>query len=365
MSRVLSSLPVNDGFFMPSEVYPQQEVWMAWPERTDSWRLNAEPAQQSFCQLACIIAECTPVVMVVSAQQYNQARAALPDHINVVEMLYDDCWMRDIGATYLINHSGERRGVSWQFNAWGGLVDGLYHPWDNDNKVAEKMLAITRDDIYIAPFVLEGGAIHTDGDGTLYTTEECLLHPSRNPELSKPEIENNLKNYLGVEKIIWLPKGVHPCDETNGHVDNVLHVARPGEVLLSVWEDKIDPQFEVSQQTLELLRSSRDAKGRQIKVYELPTPGPLFRTGKESEGIDHSANMQRGAGEQLAGSYANFLITNSAIIFPLLDVAKDEQAKQVLIDAFPDHKVVGVAGREILLGGGNIHCITQNVPVVG
>ncbi|MFM2479912.1 agmatine deiminase [Celerinatantimonas sp. YJH-8] len=361
MSNIITQLPIEEGFYMPGEHHPQCEVWMAWPVRSDNWRNGAKPAQKTFVDIACAIAEETPVVMVVNQVQYANAREQLPAHIKVIEMSYNDSWMRDIGATYVINSQGQRRGVSWQFNAWGGLVDGLYFPWNLDDQVAEKMLSLTNDDRYQAPLVLEGGSIHTDGEGTLFTTEACLLHPSRNPELSKQAIEAHLKQYLGVEKIIWLPHGIFN-DETNEHVDNVLHVVKPGEVILAYCDDPKDPQYLWSQQALQVLENERDAKGRALKIHKMPMPGPLYMTEAEAQNIDSSDGMMRQAGERLAASYANFLITNQRIVYPLLDERYDATAKQVLESAFPEHQVVGVAAREILLGGGNIHCITQQVP---
>ncbi|MGY5451749.1 agmatine deiminase [Agarivorans sp. MS3-6] len=363
MSRIIEEVPASAGFYMPGEHQSQSEVWMSWPLRSNNWRYSGKFAQHAFVEVAITIAQATPVVMLVEQSQYANARAQLPAHIKVIEMSYNDSWMRDIGATYVVNQGGERRGISWQFNAWGGLVDGLYFPWDLDDAVAEKMLNITGDASYKAPFVLEGGAIHTDGDGTLYTTKECLLHPSRNPDLSQQQIEENLKSYLGIEKIIWLDKGLYN-DETNGHVDNIMHVIKPGEVALTCCDDPSDPQYAISQAAYKQLSNERDAKGRALKIYKLPMPGPLYMSEEEAAGIDQTEGMQREAGERLAASYANFLISNGLVVFPLLDEANDELAKNVLIEAFPEHKVVGVTAREILLGGGNIHCITQQVPSV-
>ncbi len=361
MSSIVEGYPQDAGFRMPAEHEPQKEVWMAWPVRSDNWRFSGKLAQKAFVDVASAIAEVTPVVMLVGHEQFANARAQLPDQIKVVEMSYNDCWMRDIGASYVVNDKGDRSGVSWQFNAWGGLVDGLYFPWDLDDAVAEKMLNITGDNMFKAPFVLEGGSIHTDGEGTIYTTEECLLHPSRNPDLSKQDIENYLAQYLGAEKVIWLPNGLFN-DETNGHVDNILHVVRPGEVALTWCEDLNDPQYEISRSAYDVLRTQLDAKGRSIKVHKLPMPGPLYIEEHEAQGIDQSDGMEREAGERLAASYANFLITNGRIIFPLLDSNNDSVAQVALQKAFPEHEVVGVNAREILLGGGNIHCITQQVP---
>jgi len=363
MSIVHSTKPAADGFHMPGEHEPHEEIWMAWPERTDNWRNGAKPAQRCFIEVAKAIAEVTPVTMAVSAAQYENARARLPEHIRVVEMSTNDSWMRDIGPSYVVNGKGERRGIDWEFNAWGGLVDGLYFPWDRDNQVAQKICEIHRDDSYKAGIILEGGSIHTDGDGTLFTNEECLLHPSRNPDLSKEEIEQVLKDHLGVEKVLWLPNGLFN-DETNGHIDNLLHVVKPGEVVLSWCEDENDPQYAISQAAYEFLSNATDAKGRKLKIHKINIPGPLYISEEEASGIDMADGMEREAGERLAGSYANFLITNGRIILPLLDMQNDDQARAVLQDAFPDYEIVGVEAQEILLGGGNIHCITQQVPAV-
>ncbi|MFV0574455.1 MAG: agmatine deiminase [Vibrio sp.] len=363
MSTKLDSFPIDDGFKMPGEHESHQEIWMAWPTRSDNWRFSGKLAQQAFTDVATAIAQSTPVVMLVEQSQYSNARQHLPDHIKVIEMSYNDCWMRDIGATYLVNSNGQRRAVSWKFNAWGGLVDGLYFPWDLDDLVSDKMANITEDDFYQAPFVLEGGSIHSDGEGTIYTTEECLLHPSRNPDLTKAEIEHLLCKYLGAQKVIWLPQGLYN-DETNGHVDNIMHVIAPGKVALTWCDNPDDPQYKISQDAFRALTQTTDAQGRQIQVFKLPLPGPLYITKEEAFGIDASEGMEREEGERLAASYANFLITNSSIIFPLLDDQKDAEAKLVLQEAFPNYRIIGVPAREILLGGGNIHCITQQVPAL-
>ena len=177
MTTTYKTTPREDGFRMPGEHEPHAGMWMAWPERTDNWRYGGKPAQLAFVNVAKAIAEVTPLTMAVSAGQYDNARNLLPDHIRVVEITTNDSWMRDIGPSYVVNDKGERRGVDWEFNAWGGLVDGLYFPWDRDDQVAHKICEMEGDGHYRAPIILEGGSIHVDGDGTLYTTEECLLHP--------------------------------------------------------------------------------------------------------------------------------------------------------------------------------------------
>ncbi|MBY5991188.1 agmatine deiminase [Ferrimonas balearica] len=357
----LQSTPRADGFYWPAEFAPQQHVWLAWPERPDNWRLGGKPAQQAFVAVAEVIARATEVSVLVSPEQYQFARHSLPDGIRVVEMSYNDAWMRDIGPTSLVDDQGGLRMVSWQFNAWGGLEDGLYFPWDKDDQVAMKIADLMGYDHYQAPFVLEGGAIHCDGEGTLYTTEECLLHPSRNPHLTREEIEAQLREYLGIEQVIWLPRGL-VNDETNGHVDNLLHVIGPAKVVLTWCDDAEDPQYAISRAAFEVLASARDAKGRAIEVVKLPMPGPLHLSAQEAAGIEPSGGMKRQAGERLGASYANLLITNELVVMPLLDEATDTEALARVQAAMPRHQVVGVPTREIVLGGGNIHCITQQVP---
>ncbi|HIF9295459.1 TPA: agmatine deiminase [Photobacterium damselae] len=359
MEKILT--PTEQGFHMPGEHEAHDCIWMAWPERTDNWRYGAKLAQKAFADVAKAIVQTTPVTMIVSAAQYQNARRQLPSEIKVIEMSCDDSWMRDIGPSYVINTNGQRMGIDWEFNAWGGLVDGLYFPWDKDDAVASKICNILGDPSYRAPIILEGGSIHVDGDGTLYTTEECLLHPSRNIDLTKEEIEQHLKESLGVQKVIWLPQGLYN-DETNGHVDNIMHVVKPGEVALTWCDDPNDPQYEISRKALDILSTERDAKGRQILVHKLPFPGPLYITEEEAGGIDTSDGMEREIGERLAASYANYLVTNNQIVYPLLDSNHDQDVAMIFSSLYPNYKITGVPAREILLGGGNIHCITQQIP---
>ncbi|TGG91457.1 agmatine deiminase [Natronospirillum operosum] len=357
--------PPPKGFRMPAEWAPQSAVWMLWPERPDNWRLGAKPAQGAFVAVARAISCFTPVTLGVSAGQYRHARSCFgaDPAIRVVELSSNDAWMRDVGPTFVQHQqSGELRGIDWQFNAWGGLHSGLYFPWDRDNEIADKVLSMTRTPAHRADFVLEGGAIHVDGEGTVLTTEECLLHPNRNPHLSRQDIEQRLCAWLGAEKVLWIPEGIFE-DETDGHVDNMACFIRPGEIALAWTDDENDPQHARSQAALAALESQTDARGRSLTVHRLPLPGPLYMTAEEAAGIDpDSSGMSRAAGDRLAASYINFLITNGGIIMPAFDDPMDDIARQCLQDWLPDYEIVTVPGREILLGGGNIHCITQQQP---
>jgi agmatine deiminase len=362
MTKLLDTTPAADGFRMPGEFEPHSGCWMLWPERASNWRLGAKPAQSAFAAVATAIATSEPVTVGVSARQFVQARSMLPDAVRVVELSSDDAWMRDVGPTFVVNKRRELRGVDWMFNAWGGLNGGLYFPWDQDDLVARKVLEIEGCDRYRAPFVLEGGAIHVDGEGTLLTTEECLLNPNRNPQLDSGQLEILLHEYLGITSVVWLGQGV-VNDETNGHIDNLCCFARPGEVVLTWTDNKRDPQYKVSLDAYERLMDSRDAQGRRFKVHKLIHPGPLKRSKEEARHIDIEEGVHpRPADERLAASYVNFYIGNSAIVMPLLDPKRDKLAMKQLEEIFPERRIIGVQSREILLGGGNIHCITQQVP---
>jgi agmatine deiminase len=354
----INSTPAADGFRMPGEFEPHDGCWMAWPERPDNWRLGAEPAQEAFAAVAAAIAVSEPVTMAASPTQLERARSLLPPSVRVVELESDDAWMRDIGPSFVVDGVDGRRGVDWRFNAWGEI----YSPWDRDERVAAGVLELENAERYRAPLVLEGGSIHVDGEGTVLTTEECLLNPNRNPELGREQIERALLDYLGAEKVVWLGRGVY-ADETDGHVDNLACFARPGVVLLTWCEDESDPQLAISRDALARLEAATDARGRPFEVIRLPSPGPLHATAEEAAGVEpREGTLPRRAGDRLAGSYANFYIGNSRVVMPLLDERHDDAAAVILRDCFPGREVVGVPSREILLGGGNIHCITQQVP---
>jgi agmatine deiminase len=365
MSSTLDSTPAADGFRMPAEFEPHSGCWMAWPERPDNWRLEARPAQQAYAAVAEAIAAAEPVTMAVSDAQFERCRSLLSPAIRVVEISSDDAWVRDTGPTFVVDGAGARRGVDWHFNAWGGFDGGLYSSWDRDDRVAAKVLEIEGADRYRAPLVLEGGAIHVDGEGTVLATEECLLNRNRNPEMTREQVERALCDYLGAEKVVWLGRGVYD-DETDGHVDNLACFARPGVVLLTWAEDESDPQHAISRDALERLEAATDARGRRFEVVRLPSPGPLLIEAGEAAGVEAGEGTRpRRPGDRLAASYVNFYLASSRLILPLLDERFDEQAAEILRRCFPERDLVGVPAREILLGGGNVHCITQQVPAVG
>lgn len=362
--RITNSTPKADGFYMPSELAPHRCTYILWPEREDNWRDNAEPGQAVFKKVIQTIAKYEPVVVGTNKSQYLHLLEMNMPNVQIVEISNNDSWVRDTGATFVVNDEGRMRAIDWKFNAYGGLQDGLYFPWDQDDYIAPKMAAIEGVDYYhLSDFVLEGGSIHSDGEGTILTTEECLLDEGRNPDLTKAQIEEQLKEYLGAEKVLWLPKGIYMDEDTNGHVDNICQFVAPGKVVLA-WEDnEDDPQYARSKAALDYLESVTDAKGRQIEVVKLHVPNPILITKKESRGVDVvEGTFPRNEGDRLPASYVNYYNCNGAIILPIFNDPHDQAAIDTLQELFPDRKIEPIYAREILLGGGNIHCITQQVP---
>ncbi|KAG0467550.1 hypothetical protein HPP92_019130 [Vanilla planifolia] len=375
MAREMKGKPALLGYRMPAEWEPHEQCWMGWPERSDNWRENAYHAQLVYADVASTISVFEPVTLCVSSSQYAKVVDLLKNDTNVriVEMSMNDAWFRDIGPTFIISdiRSSSKlpkykvAGIDWNFNCWGGS-DGCYSDWNLDILVAQKILALERLPRFPHRMILEGGSIHVDGEGTCITTEECLLNPNRNPEMSKEDIENELKMYLGVKKVIWLPRGLYGDDDTNGHIDNMCCFVKPGMVLLAWTDDEKDPQYERSVEALEILLDTPDASGRKIDVVKLHLPEPIYMTEEEANGLLNSegSSKPRMAGTRLAASYVNFYIANGGIISPAFGDEKwDKEAFRVLSSVFPDYKVVMIQGaREICLGGGNIHCITQQQP---
>ena len=362
MPKLLTTTPRADGFRMPGEFEKHDGCWLLWPERTDTYRLGAKPAQAAYMETAIAISQFEKVTMGVSAAQFKNARNKLPDPIRVIELSFNDAWMRDNGPIF-VNNGKEVRVVDCDFNAWGGLEQGIYFPWDQDDLVPRKVAEIEWLDRYRAPMVLEGGALTVDGEGTLITTAQCLLNPNRNPQLSRTEIEAYLKDYLGLEKIIWLPRG-SLNDETDGHVDGICAFICPGEVVVAWTDDQSNPEYDIQQEAYELLQQATDAQGRRLKVHKLYNPAPVIVREEETEGIDAVEGvLPRIAGTFMGGSYVNFYLANRGCVVPLYDDPADSVALETLQKLMPERKVVGVkGGRELLLGGGMVHCITQQQP---
>ncbi len=349
---------------MPGEFEPHSGTIMIFPERPGSWTYDAEPALPGFLEIWKAVTKDEKLYLLVSPEKFQKAENLCKDlkNIEILEIPQDDAWARDTAPTFVRNpETGEVRGIDWQFNAWGGTFDGLYADWRKDNALASAFCRKTGFQVYDAQhFVLEGGSVHSDGQGTVITTEACLLSPGRNPELSKEQITENLKEYLGADRVIWLPRGIYN-DETNEHVDNICAFIKPGEVVLAWTDNRNDPQYALSEACLEVLEREH------IIVHKLPVPDiPVCVTEHDLKGyVFEPGEDTREAGERLAASYVNFYFTNHAVLLPQFggeNAVSDERAVSIMKKLCPDREIISIPARELLLGGGNIHCLTQQIP---
>ena len=375
MKILNAGCPRADGFYMPAEYAPHKGTIIIWPKRPGSWIYGARRAREAFAEVICAIAESEQAYVLAEADVIDNARSVVEAvrkqknyqenfPVKYIQMESDDAWARDVGATMVLDEKGAVCGVDWQFNAWGGTFDGLYRNWEKDDRVAAFICRTLGCPCLDArPFVLEGGSIHSDGEGTLIVTEACLLSQGRNPQMSREQIEEQLKYWLGVHKIIWLPCGIYQ-DETNEHVDNVCAFVRPGEVVLAWTEDETDPQYAMSLADLKVLEQETDAKGRKFKIHKLPIPQkPVCLTREDVDGfVFEEGEDEREAGERMAASYVNFYISNGGIILPQFGDENDKRAVEILQKCFPERRIYPIDARAIIVGGGNIHCITQQIP---
>ncbi len=334
-----TAMPRDRGFFMPAEWQPHLRCWMAWPTDSDVYT-NTDGLREAYAQTARAIARFEPVIMLCNEGDVEDARRRCGGAVEVVEWCIDDSWTRDSGPTFVINREGRVAVVDWVFNGWGGLSPS----YEDDAALARRIAAWCDVPCYPAPITLEGGAIHTDGQGTLLTTESVVLNENRNPGLGRKDAEAVFRAFLGVEKVIWL-ENVMEYDETGGHVDNLACFVAPGVVALLSEKDPADPQAASMRENARRLKRETDARGRVLEVIEIQQPA-----------------RRTWQGHRLPLSYINFYLANEAVILPVFDDPADGAAVQALKRLFPRRAVVAVSGVEIVKGGGCIHCITQQQP---
>jgi agmatine deiminase len=333
--------PIDQGLRMPAEWERHERCWMAWPCRAETWPgAGLEAAAAATADIARAIARFEPVTMVCDPADVVEASLACGPGIQILPLPISDSWMRDTGPSFVTDGRGTVAGVHWGFNAWGGNYADCAKDRDIGRLVLEH-LGFTR---FVAPLVMEGGAFHVDGEGTLLTTEQCLLNANRNPGLSRTEIEDALKGCLGLSTVIWLGQG-YQDDETDGHVDEIACFVRPGVVVALTTDDPSDANFKAFQDNLDRLKRARDARGREIEV--IPVHQPARR--------DHG-------GVRLTMSYTNLYVANGGVVMPSFHDPADHEAFRLVRRAFPDREVVQVPALDIVRGGGGIHCITQQQP---
>ena len=342
--------PKEKKYYMPAEWYPHKCCWMQWPYNNPnhngygaipSWsHFDFEKGRLAWANVANSIVKFEQVKMITHPDEIRKAKKLLDSKIEIIEFKIDDCWARDSGAIFLLNDKNMLGGIDWEFNGWG-----KFKPYDSDNKIAKFMIENSSAAYFKNQMILEGGSIHVDGEGTLLTTEQCLLNKNRNPKLSKKEIENNLKEYLNINKIIWLKNGTD--EGTDGHVDNIACFVKPGTILSLSCKDKNDPFYEKINENLEILKTSTDSKGRRLNIIELEMSYKRLIPNDDEP-----------------SSYINFYIANKGIVMPSFEDEKaDYNAKTIVQSIFPDRKIISINGIDISMGGGNVHCITQQQPM--
>ena len=278
--------------------------------------------------------------MAVRPEDAAEAASGCGGSAQLFEAPLDDSWARDIGPTFLAG--SERAGIAWQFNAWGQK----YHPFESDKAFAARVLEHVCARTYLPPLVCEGGAIHVDGEGTLMTTEQCLLNPNRNPSLSAEQVEGILAKHTGCRRVLWLGSGFSD-DETDGHVDNVACFAAAGRVVIGIPPFRSHPDFAAIAEAKRRLANGRDAEGRRFEIVEIAQPRKMRMDWR---------------GRLLAASYVNFYLVNGGVVMPAFDDVEDGPASRVLADCFPGRELVQIDALDIVQGGGGIHCITQQEP---
>ncbi len=336
------SNPFDDGFTMPAEWANHARCWMAWPVREEAWGDHIDAAREATAEIANTIAQFEPVSMVVKPKNVAEVSLLTKQGVNQVSMQQDDCWIRDMGPVFVTSKDNQVAGIDWNFNGWGHR----YPEYDRDAAVAEAILDSIKMRRYDGDLVLEGGALHVDGEGTLLVTEAVLLNPNRNPDKTREQVEESLIRHLGVKQVIWLGEGLQD-DFGGGHVQNLARFVKPGTVLALTCSDSADPNHRVLSDNLARLKTTKDAAGRDLEVVEVEQPRPQF----DAEG------------RRLALSYMNFYLPNNALILPAYeDGAADKRAFDTISKLFPKREVIQLPAIELAYGGGGIHSICLPQP---
>lgn len=325
---------------MPAEWAPHAGCFISWPCREHTWRGQFEDAKEAYSRVITAVNRFDPVTVIADPRVFQEARRRFSPGMNILEAPLDDSWARDNGPIFVRRDDGRLALVNFMFNGWGRKT-----PYEADERlpaVLAERLAMRR---YEAPLVLEGGAISVDGEGTLLATEQCVLNANRNPGVSRERVERLLADHLGIRKVVWLARGLED-DMTDGHVDGVAGFVKPHVVLAAHTKDVSDPNHKTLEANLARLGSATDAGGRSLEMVRMVQPKPILVCGMP-----------------VTPSYVNLYFANGAVVFPTYGIREDSLALEILVSLFPEREVVGVRCEHIGIGGGDVHCITQQMPV--
>ena len=351
MAEARSQTPSELGFRMPAEWQPHHSTWLTWPKDPETWPARVPQVEEIYLQMIAALTPHEIVDLLVDDEETERivrerCTAAAASRIRFYHIETVDSWIRDYGPNFLVGPNDETAFNDWIFNAWGNKYEEL----KKDDSVPRRLESFLKMKRFSPGIVMEGGSIEVNGAGCVLTTEQCLLNPNRNPHLSSDEIEQFLKDYLGVTKVLWLGEGI-VGDDTDGHIDDIARFVAADTIVCAVEEDPADANYEILQDNLARLRSMTDANGKPFEVVTLPMPGIV---GGSSTGTRDL--------ERLPASYANFYIANNVVLAPVFGHANDERAVDTLQRLFPTRQIVPINCEPLVWGMGTIHCVTQQQP---
>jgi agmatine deiminase len=343
--------PAELGYQMPAEWHRHSATWLTWPKDPETWPNRVPQVQDIFLQMMSALSLHETVNLLVDdedAEKEVGARCTFPgaDNIRCHQIPTVDSWIRDYGPNFVVSDQAGLAYNDWIFNAWGNKYEDL----KKDDAIPARLERLLKVPRFEAGIVMEGGSIEVNGAGCVITTEQCLLNPNRNPRLSRGQIERHLKEYLGVQRVLWLGEGI-VGDDTDGHIDDIARFVAPDVIVCAEEEDPQDANYRLLQDNLVRLRSMQDAHGRPFEIVSLPMPGVVGGTSTDKR------NLVR-----LPASYANFYIANGVVLAPVFGHQNDSRAIETLAKLFPDRRVVPINCEPLVWGMGTIHCVTQQQP---
>jgi agmatine deiminase len=343
--------PRTCGYAMPAEWMPHRATWLSWPHNRETWPTQLETVQKVWLRMTQVLAPHEQVALLVNDERTRQdvtaqlkSAGAVMENVSILQIPTVDVWMRDYGPTFLtgIDRQNPLAMNDWIFNGWGKK----YSCYEEDDRIAKDIADLLKIPVFCHDVVLEGGSIEVNGAGTCLTTEQCLLNENRNPTMSRSEIEQFLRDTLGVRHVIWLGEGI-AGDDTDGHIDDIARFVNPTTIVCVLETNSRDVNYTCLRENYERLRGARDQDGHRFSVVILPCPAPI---------ADHGA--------RLPASYANFYIANEVVLVPTFDDPNDAEALGTLQELFSDRRVLGLPAAAVVAGLGTIHCVTQQEPSI-
>jgi agmatine deiminase len=351
MAEPRENTPAALGFYMPAEWRPHNATWLSWPKDPETWPDRITQVEEIYLQMIAALVPHEIVNLLVDDVETEQmvrerCGPAIAANIRFHHLQTVDAWIRDYGPNFLLGPQGQLAYNDWVFNAWGNKYEEL----KKDDSIPQRLEPALKLRRFSPGIVMEGGSIEVNGAGCVMTSEQCLLNPNRNPQLSQAEIEQYLKDYLGVTKVLWLGEGI-VGDDTDGHIDDIARFVAADVIVCAVEDDPADANYEILQDNLARLRSMTDAAGKSFEIVTLPMPGIVGGTSTVARDL-----------ERLPASYANFYIANSVVLAPVFGNTNDARAVETLQKFFPTRQVVPINCEPLVWGMGTIHCVTQQQP---